>query len=492
MSHKRNLKLSLYEPISVENSLKECKSTPYKRRKQTSQALEALGQLFMDSSVDDLDNNKLNKNDKLSLTLSRLLRHKYWSSDLADTNVQLATGIQSLSVTDELKGFIIVLNTAGRVIFISDNVEYYLRKNVRLLYPQLISIYDCISKSDHDAIRQILLTPTLNESHAICNWILPRGKRPNRSSTETKSMVLTGHFFFNQNDESKEPLFVARCEQILSSTPNIPTNNMGSTSTTILRFVLTDQLNISEISSNMEFLLGFKPNELIDESIHRILPTESCDIIEQAKQNCLSNQHATSMSVLDLFTRDGDRLTFLCNTHTLMEGRSKRIKLGFLAQLIDPFMRYQCLNYVNRQNAERRKAFIQQESMCISHIILNNSTAANVSMSSNDQCLSMANSPKCKPQIINYQYVEKENYGFFDQPQCMAQVPFETNFKNECFPSKAQEVGHIDDLFNWLDEENKKSKNKVAVYDTIHDVFDLDHGQDFDLLTPTISEINFF
>ncbi|CAF3783308.1 unnamed protein product [Rotaria magnacalcarata] len=381
MSHKRNLKLSLYEPISVENSLKECKSTPYKRRKQTSQALEALGQLFMDSSVDDLDNNKLNKNDKLSLTLSRLLRHKYWSSDLADTNVQLATGIQSLSVTDELKGFIIVLNTAGRVIFISDNVEYYLRKNVRLLYPQLISIYDCIS---------------------------------------------------------------------------------------------------------------FKPNELIDESIHRILPTESCDIIEQAKQNCLSNQHATSMSVLDLFTRDGDRLTFLCNTHTLMEGRSKRIKLGFLAQLIDPFMRYQCLNYVNRQNAERRKAFIQQESMCISHIILNNSTAANVSMSSNDQCLSMANSPKCKPQIINYQYVEKENYGFFDQPQCMAQVPFETNFKNECFPSKAQEVGHIDDLFNWLDEENKKSKNKVAVYDTIHDVFDLDHGQDFDLLTPTISEINFF
>ncbi|CAF3226847.1 unnamed protein product [Rotaria socialis] len=492
MSHQRNLKLSLDEPISDANSLKECHSTPYKRRKQTSQALEALGQLFMDSSVDDLDNNKLNKNDILSLTLSRLLRRKYWSSDLADTNVQLATSIQSSSVIDELKGFIIVVNTAGRIIFISDNVEYYLRKNVRLLYPQLISIYDCISKNDHDTIRQILSTPTLNENRAICNWILPRGKRPNRSNTETKSMALTGHFFFNQNDESKEPLFVARCEQILSSTPNIPINSMGLTSTTILRFVLTDQLNISEISSNMEFLLGFKPNELIDQSIHRILSTESCDIIEQAKQNCLSNQHATSMSVLDLFTRDGDRLTFLCNTHTLIEGRSKRIKLGFLAQLIDPFMRYQCLSYVNRQNVERRKGFIQQESMCISHIILNNSTATNVSMPPNDQCLSMANSPKSKPQIVNYQYVEKENYGFFNQPQYRAQVPFETNFKNEFSPSKTQEVGYIDDLFNWLDEENKKPKNKVAVYDIIHDVFDLDHGQDFGLLTPTISEINFF
>lgn len=54
-------------------------STPHKRRRQTNQALEALGQLVKDPSVDELDN-KLNKNDILSLTLSRLLREKYWSS----------------------------------------------------------------------------------------------------------------------------------------------------------------------------------------------------------------------------------------------------------------------------------------------------------------------------------------------------------------------------------------------------------------------------
>ncbi len=69
------------ESIPVDNSLIECNSnTPYKRRKQTNQALEALGQLFKDSFIDDLDNNKLNKNDILSLTLSRLLREKYWPS----------------------------------------------------------------------------------------------------------------------------------------------------------------------------------------------------------------------------------------------------------------------------------------------------------------------------------------------------------------------------------------------------------------------------
>lgn len=41
------------------------------------------------------------------------------------------------------------------------------------------------------------------------------------------------------------------------------------------------------------------------------------------------------MNVLDLYTRDGERLTFLCNTHMLIEGRRKAIKLGFLAQLIE-------------------------------------------------------------------------------------------------------------------------------------------------------------
>ncbi len=69
-------------------------------------------------------------------------------------------------------------------------------------------------------------------------------------------MLMTGHFFFINNEENKEqqePLFVARCEQILSSTPNIPTNTIGATSTTTLRFVLTDQLNISEISSKFVF-----------------------------------------------------------------------------------------------------------------------------------------------------------------------------------------------------------------------------------------------
>lgn len=45
-------------------------------------------------------------------------------------NVELTAGIKSLSIDDDLNGFIVVLNSSGRIILISDNAEFYLRKNV--------------------------------------------------------------------------------------------------------------------------------------------------------------------------------------------------------------------------------------------------------------------------------------------------------------------------------------------------------------------------
>jgi hypothetical protein len=63
----------------------------------------------------------------------------------------------------------------------------------------------------------------------------------------------------------------------------------------------------------------------------------------------------------------------------------------------------------------------------------------------------MYESPKVKRQRISYGYVGKENYACYDQPQHMAQVPFNANLNNNCLTSPTQEIGHIDELFNWLD-----------------------------------------
>ena len=65
-------------------------------------------------------------------------------------------------------------------------------------------------------------------------------------------MLMTGHFFFLQSDlplNQQEPVFIARCEQILSSTPNIPSNSLGVTSANTLRLLLNEQMHVSEIST---------------------------------------------------------------------------------------------------------------------------------------------------------------------------------------------------------------------------------------------------
>jgi PAS domain S-box-containing protein len=517
MSQQRSLKRSLLMNNHVANSSTESNSTPHKRRRQTNQALEALGQLIKDPSVDDLDS-KLNKNDVLSLTLARLLRRKYWSSNLPNQNVQLAAGIESSSIEDDLNGFIIVLNTNGRIILMNDNIEYYLRKNVRSLYPQLTSIYDCVSSDDHESIRRILSTPTNLEQQVICTWNLPRGKRPSRTHTESKSMLMTGHFFFINNEENKEqqePLFVARCEQVLSSTPNIPTNTTGLASTTTLRFVLTDQLNISEISSNTESLLGYKADELIDQSINRFIAGEHIHLLEQARQNCIVGQHYTTMNVLDLYTRNGDRLSFLCNTHMLVEGRRKALKLGFLAQLIDPSIQCECASYAHKQNLERIKNSVQQESTIISGINLNSPITTNILSTKTEACFNLNDvSSVCPVTVIpqrrkrrrtEYSNIKTEPFYYINTVQ---QAPQSINDSIESQISSSdsltssaspiQELGYMDGLFPYIDDifefDNGKIKfiDDFPSIDDVNDVFGISNAPQYCLITPTTSSFGFF
>lgn len=516
MSQQHNNKRSLPRP-NLSSGQIDGNTTPYKRRRQTNQALEALGQLIHDPSLNDTDN-KLNKNDILSLTLARLLREKYCPSHLFNRNVELAAGIESSSIDNDLNGFFLVLNTNGRIILLSDNVECYLRKNVRSLYPQLTSIYECVNIDDHESIRHVLSTITTCEQQVICTWNLPRGKRPSRTHTESKSMLMTGHFVFIntiENKEQQEPLFIARCEQILSSTPNIPTNSVGSTSATAFRLVLTDQLIINEVPTNTESLLGFKADELIDQSINRFIASEHLHLLEQARQSCILGQHYTTMNVVDFFTRNGDRLSFLCNIHMIMEGRRKAMKLGLLAQLIDPLTRYECVTYANRQNLERLKHAVQQDSL-FSLPNSNNSPSVPMTtniLSKNEQCLNTnERSAVCpvtvlpqrrKRRRVNLLNIKTELCSYDDKAQQTPQINHEfmdsQTSSSDSLTSSAspiQEIGYMDNLFPFMHEvfpdEKIKFIEEFPSIDDINDVFGINHNQQLFLLTPTMSSLSFF
>ena len=96
----------------------------------------------------------------------------------------------------------------------------------------------------------------------------------------------------------------------------------------------------------------------------------------------------------------------------------------------------------------------------------------------------MNDMPKYKRQRIDYEYIEKENFNSIHASKQYAQVPYEVNCSNKFLISSKQELGHIDELFNWLDEENIESNNDMSIFNVHYDAFGF--------LTPTMTEMNFF
>lgn len=504
----------------------ECNSTPHKRRRQTNQALEALGHLIKDSISEEIDE-KLNKNDILSLTISRLLRRKYNPSNLINPNIALAHGLLCESLDEQINGFLFVVNPQGRIIFISDNAEYYLRKNVRALYSQLTSIYQCIGSDYHESFRQILSRETTDEQRLICSWHLPRGKRPSRTHSESRTMLISGHYIYLHVDKRKdqqEPLFVARCEQILSSTPNIPSNSLGLSSPTTLRLILNDQFQLNEISTNTQTILGYSAEQLMDQSLKRFVASEYWTLLDESRDKCIVGQHCTVMNVVDFYNSNGDRLTFLCNMHTLIENRRKALKFGFLAQLIDPSMRDECIKYANHQNVERLKSTVQTES-----ILLSNSFGTMPTMmmdqsppiASNDQyvvndvlsnvCPATVIPQRRKRRRVTINQVKKEDLSPFNEIK-MQQIPMNNNDFNNSLSSGSdsstssaspmQEIGSIDGFLPFYDEifpsDKLKSFPDYPLFDDFSDLlgFGLNPMSSSSssslFLTPTLATYSFF
>ncbi|CAF1133101.1 unnamed protein product [Didymodactylos carnosus] len=321
-------------------------TTPYKRRKETNIALETLGQYLTNDKTNATNNTgknntKYNKNDTLSLTLARLIKAKYLDGNVYDRNSNLSDGINCDS--HDNNGFIIILTNTGRVVVISDDVEHHLRKSVRSLYPQMTNIYDCVDKNDKIQIQNMLSNQSLeNEQQVLCTWHLPRGKRPSRTQMETKTILMTGHY--HQFSECTEPLFIARCQSILASTPNMPN------SAHIFKLTVNDGLIVKEVSESIETTLQYSVSDLIETSLNRIVVTDDIRILEKARKNCVHRRHCSTMCVIDLYSKTGHRLTFLCNMHMLLEGRRKAMKYGLILQLIDSSLRSIFEDYVEKQN----------------------------------------------------------------------------------------------------------------------------------------------
>ncbi|CAF4695014.1 unnamed protein product [Rotaria socialis] len=342
---------------------------------------------------------RTNRNVTLCAAITRLLKEIYLSSITYSRNYQLLCGIP-LNVSNNQ--FLLVMRTDGRIIAISDEAKHHLRKEMRVLYAQMINILDCLDNTDRNKLQTVFrssvdfpnqehsLICTLrlpkgkrrldntdrdklqtvfrssvdfpNQEHSlICTLRLPKGKRPSRINEDVTTINMSGHFYAcDDESSSSEKLFIAHCEPLISSTAkgkhssqSVTKANSDNSRSTIM-FTLQENMMISDVSLNVKDILGYKRQEMIGQYFGRYLIADYLEKFETIRQKFFEHaaqqqpqqqQKASPMNVfevLDMYGNNGDeRLTFLCQLRIHRKPRSKPIEFIVTAQLIDPSLRDQ-------------------------------------------------------------------------------------------------------------------------------------------------------
>ncbi|CAF2245870.1 unnamed protein product [Rotaria magnacalcarata] len=311
---------------------------------------------------------RTNRNVTLCAAIARLLKEIFLSSITYSRNYQLLCGIPSNVSNNE---FLLVMRTDGRIITISDDAKYHLRKEMRVLYAQMVNILDCLDNTDRDKLQTIFRSSVdlPNQEHSlICTLRLPKGKRPSRINEDVTTINMSGHFYTcDDESSSSEKLFIAHCEPLISSTtkgknssPSVVKVKSDNSKSTIV-FTLQENMMISDVSTNVKDILGYKCHEMTGKYFGRYLIADYLEkfetirqqFFEHAAQQQSQKQKATPVNVcevLDMYGNNGDeRLTFLCQIRIHRKPRSKPIEFVIVAQLIDPSSRDQYIQFIQSE-----------------------------------------------------------------------------------------------------------------------------------------------
>lgn len=115
-------------------------------------------------------------------------------------------------------------------------------------------MYECLNEADGEKLKSILDKSddiNQNDHKLVCDFRLPKGKRPSRVREDIKAITMTGHFY-TCNDAitgSNEKLFIARCEVLSTQTTKKPTTNSTDSTGSVIKIVLNEDMSINSVSS---------------------------------------------------------------------------------------------------------------------------------------------------------------------------------------------------------------------------------------------------
>jgi hypothetical protein len=187
----------------------------------------------------------------------------------------------------------------------------------------------------------------------------------------------------------------------------------------MIKLTLNDDMTVSMVSSNIKDILGYSRNEIIGHWFGRFLATNDLEKFETIRKIYFENNQQTPINVcdiLDIYTNNGEsRLTFLCQIRPTRERRSKSVKYSIIAQLIDPSMRGEYVEYVHTK-LEPNQVTIKVEQVNL------------VSPKTSEDTI-MANSPSLAMGLLMFDNVNNNEFIHQQQPS-----PFSRSLSNVVAP----------------------------------------------------------
>ncbi|MGH0190221.1 UNVERIFIED_CONTAM: hypothetical protein FKN15_043043 [Acipenser sinensis] len=125
-----------------------------------------------------------------------------------------------------LPGFLLVVTSEGKLLYLSDNVTEHLGHSVVDLVAQGDSVYDVIDPSDHFLMRSNLALEASNETDRLFRCRFNTSKSVRRQSAGNKLVLIRGRFVQPPVGSywSANPVFIAYCSP-LEPRPSQPDNS---------------------------------------------------------------------------------------------------------------------------------------------------------------------------------------------------------------------------------------------------------------------------
>ncbi|XP_064408042.1 neuronal PAS domain-containing protein 4A [Latimeria chalumnae] len=202
-----------------------------------------------------------------------------------------------------LPGFLLVMTSEGKLIYISETIAEYLGHSMVDLVAQGDSVYDIIDPADHFPMRNHLALSSATDTERLFRCRFNTSKSVRRQSAGNKLVLVRGRFHQPPAGSywSSNPVFIAFC------VPLDPKPRQTETSFFLAMFESkhSKDMSILDASDSVTVYLGYEKEELLGTSWYNLIhPEDVCHASSQHYRSLSESNESRVEMVIRLQSKD--------------------------------------------------------------------------------------------------------------------------------------------------------------------------------------------